>query len=499
MKDRKKTKTRLFSDSGKAKEGHKKTESALHKSNEEFHSLFQHANDAIFVESFDGKILAVNQKVSDWYGYSETELLQMSVTGLVPKEVSNTFPKILDQLRSGGGFVTEAVGVRKDGKIFPTEVSGRLISWGDGEAVLVLVRDVTERKRTEQIQSVLFRISNALITTKDLNELFISIHNDLSTIVDTKNFFIALYDEDNNEISVPYYVDEENQDTKFPVVVPAGKTFTSYVIKSGKPLFVTDEEAQKLIKAGKIEIVGARSKIWVGVPLKTAKGVIGALVVQSYTNPNLYNPKDLEILKFVSGQVAIAIERKRFEEQINQLAHIDVLTKLPNRQLFNDRLNEALKDAHRDKQKLTVMFLDLDRFKDINDSLGHSVGDLLLKSVAKRLKKTLRENDTICRMGGDEFLLLFKKIVNVQDASKIAKKLLEVFQKTFRIDGRKLSITASIGIAIYPKDGKDIDTLMKNADIAMYHAKDTGRNNFKLHTTDMKIENLKLISEFNKS
>jgi diguanylate cyclase (GGDEF)-like protein len=415
----------------------------------------------------------------------------MSVTSLVSKEVSKTFPKIVDQLRSGGGFVTEAVGIRKDGKIFPTEVSGRLIAWGDGEAVLVLVRDVTERKRAEQIQEVLFRIGNAVNTTKDLNELFVSIHKDLSTIVDTKNLFIALYDKDDDKISVPYYVDERTKSTKLPIVVPAGKTFTSYVIRSGKPLFVTDKEAQKLIKAGKIEIVGARSKIWVGVPLKTSKGVIGVLVVQSYTDPNLYNEKDLEILKFVSGQVAIAIERKRFEEQISQLAYKDVLTGLPNRQQFNEHLNLALKHANRNKQKLTVMFLDLDRFKDINDSLGHSVGDLLLKSVGKRLKKTLRECDIVSRMGGDEFLLLLEKTARVQDASKIAKKILKVFKKPFSIDGRKLSITASIGIAIYPKDGKDIDTLMKNADIAMYHVKDTGRNNYQRFTKTLRHKRAK--------
>jgi diguanylate cyclase (GGDEF)-like protein/PAS domain S-box-containing protein len=171
-------------------------------------------------------------------------------------------------------------------------------------------------------------------------------------------------------------------------------------------------------------------------------------------------------------------ERKQAEEKLAYMATHDPLTGLPNRMLFNDRLTLALAQAHRNQQKLAVMLLDLDHLKDVNDTLGHSVGDKLLQAVGERLTSLLRKSDTVARMGGDEFMLILPEIARVEDTARVAQKVLESFRGPFVFDGHEVHITTSIGIAIYPADGEDADTLVKNTDIAMYRAKAQGRNNY---------------------
>ena len=186
------------------------------------------------------------------------------------------------------------------------------------------------------------------------------------------------------------------------------------------------------------------------------------------------------------GMVAVYTDitvRKRAEEELAYMATHDVLTGLPNRRLFNDRLYLAMARACRHRQKLAVMLLDLDHFKDVNDTLGHRMGDQLLQVVCDRLATLLRESDTVARMGGDEFMLLLPEIAGVEGATEVAAKILEAFREPYVFDGHEISITTSIGIALYPDDGEDGDTLMKNADIAMYRAKDRGRDNYQCYTT----------------
>jgi diguanylate cyclase (GGDEF)-like protein/PAS domain S-box-containing protein len=178
-------------------------------------------------------------------------------------------------------------------------------------------------------------------------------------------------------------------------------------------------------------------------------------------------------------------ERRQAEAQIEYQAYHDALTGLPNRLLFRDRLTIALAHAKRQKSPLTVMFLDLDRFKHVNDTLGHSLGDELLRAVAARLRSVLREDDTIARMGGDEFTILLGDITAAEDAAKIAQQLLDVVAHPLRIEGHELYVTTSIGIAMFPDDGDNAEALLKNADSAMYRAKEIGRNLYQLCTRAM--------------
>jgi len=192
------------------------------------------------------------------------------------------------------------------------------------------------------------------------------------------------------------------------------------------------------------------------------------------------------------GTICVAkdiTERQKKEDQLYYMATHDGPTGLPNRSLFNDHLLVALHRANRNHQKLAIMLIDMDRFKDVNDTLGHKVGDRLLKAIADRFKSCLRKSDIIARMGGDEFLLFLSQINQTEDAFTAAQKILTASQKPFVVDTRAITITPSIGIAIYPTNGKDTDTLVKNADIAMYNAKEKGRNRYQLYTADMKLKN----------
>ena len=178
-------------------------------------------------------------------------------------------------------------------------------------------------------------------------------------------------------------------------------------------------------------------------------------------------------------------ERKAQEARIHHLAQHDFLTGLPNRALLEDRMRKALPLAQRTASRVAVLFLDLDRFKMINDSLGHQMGDQLLKQVARRLAGCVRAADTVSRQGGDEFVLLLQDIAEPGDVAAVARKVLEVIAEPFSIDGMNLSVTPSIGIAVYPEDGTEFPALLKNADAAMYHAKSVGRNNYQFFTADM--------------
>ena len=190
-------------------------------------------------------------------------------------------------------------------------------------------------------------------------------------------------------------------------------------------------------------------------------------------------------------------ERKRSEREIHRLAYYDSLTGLPNRVLFKDRVTQAIAHARRYRYHLAVLFLDLDRFKLINDTLGHNVGDLLLKHLADRLSESIRHSDSIgrstetaqthelARLGGDEFTVLLTNLKDVQDASKVARRILEGLAQPFLVSGHEIFVTVSVGIAIFPADGDSVDMLLKNSDTAMYHAKEQGRNNFQYYSNAM--------------
>ncbi|MCK4272839.1 PAS domain S-box protein, partial [bacterium] len=292
----------------------KRAEEALRESEAHYHGIFDSASDAFLIFDLDGNIVEANPQACKMYGYSYDELIKLSGKNIVHPDYYHLFEQFKRDVQTTGEFHAESVDVHKDGTPFNIEVRGTTFDYLGKPHLLADIRDITERKQTETTQQVLHQIANAVHTTKDLNELFNTIRQDLSIILNTENFFIALYDRKSDTFTLPYIEDEKDTFDTFP----AGKTLTAYVVKHDKPLLVTDEDMHRLTQSGVVETIGASSKIWLGVPLKAGKEIIGALVVQSYTDENVYDEKDLEILKFASSQIGLSIERKRAHEALRE-------------------------------------------------------------------------------------------------------------------------------------------------------------------------------------
>ncbi len=209
---------------------------------------------------------------------------------------------------------------------------------------------------------------------------------------------------------------------------------------------------------------------------------------------------NLELAAVVHGRDRVTVvllditARKQSEARLLHMANHDDLTDLPNRILLQERIEHALQRSQRDLSVIALLFIDLDRFKNINDTMGHYVGDLLLKEVAIRLRGCLRESDTICRLGGDEFVVLIEQINETQYMSDVARKILQVLGQPFELQGQEIYIGASIGISVYPEDGADFNALLKNADVAMYRAKESGRNTFQFYSAESNVHSLERLA-----
>jgi diguanylate cyclase (GGDEF)-like protein len=234
------------------------------------------------------------------------------------------------------------------------------------------------------------------------------------------------------------------------------------------------------------------------------KDTLEAVITLGHVTPLTHNPDDLSYVRQMVNQVAVALSNARMVEQIHVLAYFDSLTGLPNRARFKEQLNRELQLARRRHQLVAILFLDLDNFKHINDTLGHDLGDRLLQEVTSRLLKWIRfgdfpsrandDNTIVSRLGGDEFTLYLTDIHLAPDAARVAQRILDVLSKPFMLDSHEVFITASIGITVFPPDGEDGDTLLKNADTAMYHAKDQGKNNYQFFTPSMNAAVTKRLS-----
>lgn len=206
---------------------------------------------------------------------------------------------------------------------------------------------------------------------------------------------------------------------------------------------------------------------------------------RTLTETQLLEANEHLLLAAVHSQ-AMTEEAQHATTEMSFKAERDFLTGLPNRALLSDRLTQSIALARRHRKRVAVMYLDLDHFKDINDSLGHSVGDQLLQSVARRLERCLRHSDTVSRQGGDEFVVLLSEVESAQDANRAAEKLIAAMAVPHLIGDHKLNVTLSLGIGLFPDDGEDAEAVLTNADTAMYHAKRAGRNNYKRFTVDMR-------------
>jgi diguanylate cyclase (GGDEF)-like protein/PAS domain S-box-containing protein len=432
--------------------------------------------DAVCVVDSQGRFLYVSAACERIFGYRPEEMIGRPMIDLVFHE---------DRLKTLNAVVEILVGdhephfenryVRKDGAIVHIMWSAR---WSEADQVRVAVaRDITERKRAELLQDALYAISEAAHTAEDSVSLFQRTHEIVSGLLPANNFFIALYDPRQDQLTFPYHVDEYAEAPP-PQGLDSG-TWSAEVIRAGRPLHLRFDATKPRPEQIQPDL-GGDAIDCVGVPLSVKNRIVGALVVKSYSADVRYTEQDIDLLHFVSVQIAAAIDRKQTDAWLQHVARHDSLTGLPNRELFHDRLTTAIALAGRNRTRLSILYLDLDTFKQVNDTLGHASGDLLLQQVARRLKQCVRKSDTVGRFGGDEFLVLLNSTELPEHALLVAEKIRCSLGQPFDLAGHRLSVSPSIGIAIYPDHGDDHEQLIRRADEAMYGAKRGGGNRFQM-------------------
>lgn len=389
-----------------------------------------------------------------------------------------------------------------------------------------LMEQIREREKSELLQESLFRISElASEGTLDLDHFYSQVHNIVGQLINASNFFVAKYQKESDTLSFLYFVDQlsENHAHDFKPRKMSNH-YTELVIRSGKEVLLDRSKMLQLHADGVTSKPQGHSTSWLGVPLKIDDQIIGAMVIQSYQADVLYTESDSELLNFVAQHVANAIKRREsidyerrthelLEEQVKIRTHAleeeikqrkqmesllkhsaahDALTGLPNRTVFIDLVDHAIAcQKRRNDMQFAVLFLDLDRFKVVNDSLGHHAGDLLLKIIAKELKYIIREKDTVARLGGDEFVILIEDLENHDEAYEIAQRITEMLERPFEIEKQPVFIGASIGVLFSDERYASADIMLRDADTAMYHAKDKGKGRFEVFDASMhqKVQN----------
>ncbi len=449
----------------------KKVEEVLRKSQQEFVSLFNSSAEALVYLDEKGNILDINPRFTELFGYNLNEVKGRNLdNGMIHPPEKMEEGKCITEKALKGSLYYETIRKKKDGTLFPVYISGsRVMLDGKLQGVMAMYKDITERKRNEELNKVLYNISKAANSPISLNQLYKTIHKELSNVLDTTNFYIALVDGKENKIFFPYNID----DTK-PIHLPRTinhNSLVAQVIRTGKSIFVNREmiKGEKFMMEFK-EWFGTLRKVWLGSPLKVEDRVIGAMVVQSYTNPELYSEKDIGLLEFVSSQVATAIERKRIEEKIRYLSFHDALTDLYNRAYFEEELERYNFPRY---YPLSIMMVDINGLKVINDTFGHHEGDKLLQHLASLLNSISRKGDVVARLGGDEFAVLLPSTTaeQVHDFHERIKKTCE----EDNIKPTYLRPSIALGCVTQKGEYQNTETLLKEADKRMYQDKNITR------------------------
>jgi diguanylate cyclase (GGDEF)-like protein/PAS domain S-box-containing protein len=413
---------------------------ALRESEEKFRLISTSAMDAIIIIGSTEEITYWNPAAENIFGYQADEALGKNMHRLItPPRHRDDSHRGFEHFRTSGegpvvGKTLEMTALRKDGEEFPIEMSISAFRIKEQWQALGIVRDISERKKAEQEYKTIIQTTIDGFVVVDAYE---------GRFLDVNDAYCRILGYSREEILRMRTSDVEVMESPEQV-----KQHIAELRKIGQAQF----ETRQRCKDGKVLDVD------ISATYLDIRG--GVLIV---------------FIRDIS-------ERKRAEEQIRQLAYYDTLTNLPNRRLMLDRLDQSMSQAKRFQRSMAVVFLDLDHFKLINDTLGHDVGDELLKVAATRLNACVRNGDIVSRQGGDEFVIVLAEISHPQDAAVVAEKIIDTLAQPVSVNGRKLQITTSIGIAVYPLNGTD-DTqeLMKKADMAMYAAKEGGRNGYRFY------------------
>ena len=424
--------------------------------------------DAVCMVDRDGRFVFVSAAGERIFGYTPQEMIGMQMINLVaPSDRERTLAAARAIMDGQPNSRFENRYVRKDGKIVHIMWSAR---WSEADQLRVAVaRDITATRQAEAMQYTLYAISEAAHASDDLPALFERIHGIIGAMLPADGFAVALRSEAEQDLQFAYHATASGRGAPHPLARWLGEE----VLRSGQPVLLTPA-TMTLVPPALRPAAGAAAHCWMGVPLSTTQGVIGVLLLRSGEAPEQcgYTDQEQELLVFVSNQVATAIHRQQLHSRLRFMAQHDELTQLPNRRLFHDRLQMALARAQRHQGQLALLFIDLNKFKQINDEHGHACGDLLLREVALRLKHCVRESDTVARLGGDEFVIIVEEVLVADDALRIVDKIHQALAAPMLLaEGLSLVATASIGVAHYPEHGADIQQLVRHADQAMYASK----------------------------
>jgi diguanylate cyclase (GGDEF)-like protein len=408
-----------------------------------------------------------------------------------------------------------------------------------------LQEEISERQKVESLQQALFEISELSASVEgNMDDFYTAIHDTLSRLIGAPNCYVATIDNHRQTLQFPYYKDEVQSQIQ---PRPMGLGLTEYVIRRGSAELIDVTRVQKLFEANELskevaESIQQKMNSWIGSPLIIDGEICGVIAVQGYGKEKQYNLKDLEFLRFVSHHIAVALGRKQSsdaikaynqrlaeevkerteelnstnlflqkqieerlqaQQQLEYDAQHDSLTGLANRVLFNSRLELALASKQRySASNFAVIFIDLDRFKQINDSLGHMAGDLFLKEVATRIDSCIRGHDLLARLGGDEFVVLFDNYDSPTDVEEISARIISSIAKPFNIENKDMYSGASIGITYIQSGYQSADEVLRDADAAMYQAKSLGRGRYIVFDKTMReklLEELEIESEFRKT
>jgi diguanylate cyclase (GGDEF)-like protein/PAS domain S-box-containing protein len=433
-------------------------------------------------------LIRCNQRFAEIFGYvAPADIVGQPNLILYPDQAAfhALGEKAYPVMAQGQPYKGEVQLKRQGGALFWAHLTGKLVDpTATEEGSIWIVDDIDEQRAAQaQLQSVLAEqqliLENALVSILFLRDRRVTRCNpsfermlgyEVGELQDAPSRTWYMTDADWEAATVRCYAP-----------LAQGLTFREEMIlrrKDGTPMYC-DVQAKAI---DSLDL--SKGSIWIGLDITARKLAEQKLVQAQADLERLVALRTEQLSRTVKELEVAAAEQKAAEAHIQRLAHFDALTGLPNRLLLNDRCQHALTMAHRSHHNVALMFLDLDHFKNINDSLGHRVGDEVLVELATRLKSAVREQDTVSRLGGDEFVLLLPD-TDATGAAHVAEKILQTALQPFQIDTHELTVTPSIGVALYPQDGVDLDSLSKCADAAMYQAKGDGRNSYRFYTAEI--------------
>jgi diguanylate cyclase (GGDEF)-like protein/PAS domain S-box-containing protein len=454
-----------------------------------YRKLVEEANSIFLRWDSQGNIVSINRFGEELFGYSKHELVGKPVVGTIVAEKDAEgfdLATMIEDIRCNPENYknNENENITRDGQHVWIAWRNTYISEGqnDEPELLSIGVDMTGRKLMEE---AIYALASSISYLEGGDDGLGDTMRHLAKAYGVRYAYYAVYaDDDRQRMRVLAMWDGRK--------VTAGEVYelegtpcrdvllgTVDIIESNLPeRYPSDTTLHKM---------GVES--YFGTVLKDAAGnVIGIISVMD-TRPMRLLELSRSVLNVFADRISGELERRHAEEDIYRLAHYDALTGLPNRLLFHDRLEQAVAHAERNQQYVALLFLDLDRFKHVNDSIGHAGGDMLLKEVAERLQECVRDSDTVARMGGDEFIVLLSDFSTeeelLQTSNIMADQFVRVISRPFNIESMEFYVSVSIGITAFPEDGSNIDYLIRNADIAMYHAKDKGRNRFEYYHARM--------------